>query len=176
MIVNTEAQKAFAKLLTRGADLQTPLKDIGQAIKESSRLRFLESKAPSGKAWAPLSPVTLALRRQGKRKGAGSKPLLNTGALRNSIMFRLGGTFVEIGSPEAKAKTHQFGARVGQYGRYTQLWRSKKYGRKTFLGSSGSKRGHPIPWGNVPARPFVGVSAKDRAEIVNILQSHLLAS
>lgn len=172
MIVNTEATKALQALIAKGRDVVPLLTGIGQTVKESTRLRFIDGKSPAGVAWAPLSAVTLALRRKGKGGGS-SRPLLNTGALRNSIIFRVGAKHVDIGSTEAKAKTHQFGARVGQYGRYTQLWRSQKYGRKTFLGSSGSKRGHPIPWGNVPARPFVGVSAKDRAEIVDLIQHHL---
>ncbi|MHB8921670.1 MAG: phage virion morphogenesis protein [Halothiobacillus sp.] len=33
--------------------------------------------------------------------------------------------------------------------------------------------GHPIPWGDIPARPFIGLSDKDEAEILNIITSYM---
>lgn len=45
------------------------------------------------------------------------------------------------------------GARKGQFGR--------------------TSRGAPIPWGNIPARDFLGVSADDRVGIVDVLRRHI---
>jgi phage gpG-like protein len=54
------------------------------------------------------------------------------------------------------AAVQQFGAVAGALGR--------------------NKRGSPIPWGNIPARPFLGVSAQDKVEVLEILQEALLGA
>lgn len=38
-----------------------------------------------------------------------------------------------------------------------------------------SRRGGPLPWGDIPARPFLGLSADDRKTIEEIVRAHLLA-
>jgi phage virion morphogenesis protein len=139
---------AFRKLGQAGANLRPILTSIGETMVESTKLRFRDSQAPDGGRWPALSPVTIALRRQGS-----SKPLLDTGRLRNSITRAVGVRDVVIGTNVIYAGTHQFGARKGQYGR--------------------TRRGSPIPWGNVPARPFFGMSRGDKAEIMTILRDAL---
>jgi phage gpG-like protein len=37
----------------------------------------------------------------------------------------------------------------------------------------GTKAEFPHLWGDIPARPFLGVSENDRAEILDIIQAHL---
>jgi phage gpG-like protein len=64
---------------------------------------------------------------------------------------------VSIGTNVIYAPTHQFGARQGQYGRYATR-------RRTSI---------PIPWGDVPARPFLGVSAEDERVILNLIKANL---
>lgn len=39
-----------------------------------------------------------------------------------------------------------------------------------------SNHGGSLPWGDIPARPFIGVSADDRDVILDILRDYLLAS
>jgi phage virion morphogenesis protein len=147
-INDRQVNAAFRKLTQAGTNLRPILTSIGEAMVESTKLRFRDSQAPDGGQWAPLSPVTIALRRQGS-----SKPLLDTGRLRNSITRAVGVRDVVIGTNVIYAGTHQFGARKGQYGR--------------------TRRGAPIPWGNVPARPFFGMSRGDKAEIMTILRDAL---
>ncbi|MGB0955835.1 MAG: phage virion morphogenesis protein [Panacagrimonas sp.] len=56
------------------------------------------------------------------------------------------------GSPWAPNKLttiQQFGARKGAFGT--------------------TRRGAPIPWGDIPARPFLGISDEDRTEIELLL-------
>ncbi|WP_409934431.1 phage virion morphogenesis protein [Tepidimonas sp.] len=36
-----------------------------------------------------------------------------------------------------------------------------------------TKRGGKIPWGDVPARPFMGISDDDRSAILDIIRKHL---
>ncbi|OTG68302.1 phage virion morphogenesis protein [Acinetobacter sp. ANC 4470] len=79
-------------------------------------------------AWAGLSPVTEARRKPGKI-------LSQSGQLRNSIQPDSNNDEASISTSDPKAATHQFGVKQGQYGR--------------------SRRGGPLPWGNIPARGFM---------------------
>lgn len=172
---DAEVRAAFNRLLAAGEKPRPYLDAIGNALANSARLRFAAGVEPSGKPWEPLSPVTIALRRKGK--GAGSaKPLLDTGRLRNSITYRVGANQVIVGTNVIYARMQHFGARMGAFGRYSQIGRVRKYGLGTFKGSAGTKKGFPIPWGNVPARPFLGVSAEDKTEILDILRTKILGA
>ena len=53
------------------------------------------------------------------------------------------------GSPMVYAAAMQFGAAQGAFGR--------------------TRRNGPIPWGNIPARPFLGISADDETNILGAL-------
>lgn len=65
----------------------------------------------------------------------------------STINHYAGDGFVEIGSPMKYAAVQQFGASKRQFGK--------------------------APWGNIPARPFLGVSGEDRRTILDILQGYL---
>lgn len=141
---------ALNGLLRAGADLQPALQDIGEYLVVATRDRFRDGVAPDGAPWAPNSPVTTARRGKG---AAGKRPLIGeTRQLSTRIVSRVTAHTVEVGSPLEYAAVHQFGAGKGQFGR--------------------SKRG-PIPWGDIPARPFLGLSEEDRREVLDILQEHL---
>ena len=149
-----EVQAGLGRLLAAGTNQRPYLAAIGNALVDSTRLRFADGVAPDGAKWAPLSPVTAALRRGGK----GGQPLLDTGRLRNSIASNVGADYVEVGTNVVYARMQHFGARRGAFGR-------GKY--RTRKGS------FPIPWGDVPARPILGISTEDRAEILEILRTTL---
>jgi len=51
------------------------------------------------------------------------------------------------------AATQQFGAAKGAFGR--------------------TKFNGPIPWGNIPARPFLGISEEDESNLVDMLREYL---
>lgn len=53
------------------------------------------------------------------------------------------------------AAAHQFGMSQGYAGK--------------------TKRGAPIPWGDIPPRPFLGVSEEDGDRILDILRDYLHA-
>jgi phage virion morphogenesis protein len=40
----------------------------------------------------------------------------------------------------------------------------------------GTKAQYPHLWGDIPARPFLGISSKDRADILDILSHHIQAA
>ena len=101
----------LAALSNRAAHLRPALTDIGEALVESTKLRFRSSSTPAGGKWAPLSPVTVALRRKGS-----SAPLLDTGRLRNSITRSVDATSVTVGTNVVYARMQQYGARKGAFG------------------------------------------------------------
>ena len=125
-----QVRKALGQLIRRLQDPRPALDEVGHAVKSNVDLTFRTGTSPYGVPWAPLSAVTKSRRRRGS-----DKPLRDTGILANSISYNVLRKGVEIGTKVRYAGTHQFGARQGQYGR--------------------TKRGGPIPWGNIPARPFL---------------------
>jgi phage virion morphogenesis protein len=170
---DSELRASFDRMLSAGQNPQPYLRAIGDALTNSTRLRFNDSQAPDGSAWAPLSPVTLALRRKGKGSG-GAKPLLDTGRLRNSITSSVDANSVTVGTNVDYGAMQHFGAKRGEFGRYSQVGRVREFGLGTFKGSAGTNKGFPIPWGNVPARPFLGLSNDDRTEILDILRAKIV--
>lgn len=82
-----------------------------------------------------------------ERKGR-NQPLIDiTGNLMDAIYYNLvGNDALEIGSPMQYAAMQQFG---------------------------GTKAEFPFLWGDIPARPFLGISDEDRDEILTIVRTHL---
>jgi phage gpG-like protein len=73
--------------------------------------------------------------------------------LSGRINYQANARSVRVGSPMIHAATMQFGAAQGAFGR--------------------TSRGGPIPWGNIPARPFLGLSQTDRAGVLEIIAEYL---
>jgi phage gpG-like protein len=157
---------ALTRLQGRMSNMTTVMNDIGEHLVETSKRRFDTSTAPDGTPWAKNSETTL-LRHLGKGKGvfstsaknkgeltkkaaglaASKKPLIGkTGSLMVTIKHNAGSDFVEIGSPEEYAAMQQFG---------------------------GQKSKFPHLWGDIPARPFLGVSDQDRKSILDIISGYL---
>lgn len=162
---------AFSRWLTqtlgRITHLEDALKEIGDILVQSTQNRFGTKIAPSGATWAPNSPVTVAI------KGHGSQLRGESKLLGDTIRFQIEGNSLLVGSGMDYATTQQFGAKMGQFGRYSQIARYRKYGEKDFRRYAGTKKGFPIPWGDIPARPFLGVSDQDEADIMRTLTGYL---
>lgn len=133
---NSDVIASLRQLSQRTDDLSPALEDVAMELTERIRQLFKLGESPYGDKWAPLSAVT-----QAKNKGrrSGGQPLLDTGRLRNSISgVDLGPRSVTIRATNVTyAALHQFGAKQGSFGR--------------------SKRNGHIPWGNVPARPYMPI-------------------
>ena len=81
-----------------------------------------------------------------ERKGR-NKPLLDSDTLMESIRPNvIGNNILEIGTSIEYAAMQQFG---GEKSEFSHLW------------------------GNIPARPFLGISADDERQILIILEAHL---
>jgi phage virion morphogenesis protein len=148
-ISNMQAVKAaFEGLQARLADLTPVFEDIGDAMLNVTRERFNTQTAPDGTPWAPLSPAYQAIKPRNQ-----DKILTLHGRLRGTLDYQADKDQVRIGTPSIYGATHQFGAAKGAFGR--------------------TRFGVPIPWGDIPARPFLGLSSDDEQELLDILNDHL---
>lgn len=127
-------------------------KGLGEYMTEVAIPRnFASESAPDGTPWARLSPITIA-----RREAAGHTPiqiLRASGGMAAGINYEASDRNVRIGSPAIQAAVMQFGAAQGAFGR--------------------TKRSGPIPWGRIPARPFLGLSSEDGTEIIRIAEDWL---
>lgn len=171
----------LAEIGRRIDDMSPAMMAIGEILTESTKERFSASTAPDGSRWKPLAPATVLSRlaeisgqyaaysnlktgkegrvRVGDKKGyfrkdgklgslgitavMGQKPLVDTGILQDTIRYNLinGGRGVEIGTNRFSGEWDG-GAAVHQFGSRD---------------------------GKIPARPFMGMSAGDEADILDIL-------
>ncbi len=145
---DTRVRNAFNRLLQAGDDLSPAMRAIGEHILNITRERFNDQQDPDGKPWAPLSEATLAR----KRKNT-DKILTERGYLRGNLTYRADRNSVEVGSPNIYAGVHQFGAKKGAFGK--------------------TSRGGPIPWGDIPARPFLGIDTKDQPAVEDIIRNFI---
>ncbi len=172
-----EIQEALRNLQQSINNPRPALRAIGEKLTESTKRRFATTTGPDGERWPANTQVTYenflehktgnydeSGKRTGNKKGyflkdgragvrsarliSGKLPLTGeTGILGSSIGYQLQGNFaVEIGSPMEYAAMMQFGGSVEEF---------------------------PHLWGDIPERPFLGVSEDDKAEIVNILRDSL---
>ncbi len=87
------------------------------------------------------------VKRPRKNRRGQAKPLVDTGRLRNSISFSAGPFDVHVGSNLVYARIHQMGGRAGR-------------GLKSAI----------------TARPYLGLSEEDQAEIAALVQEYLAGS
>lgn len=135
------------------SDMTPVYGDIGEYLVKSTRDRFRAGTAPDGSRWRAKSPATLAAY---LRRGDGSRPdplIGPSGRLGREIASVAGSDQVEVGSSLIYSGAMQFGAAKGAFGR--------------------TKRGGPIPWGTIPARQWLGLSAGNEAAIIDIVDEHL---
>ena len=172
-IKDRSALAAMEQIRRSGINPGPMLKEIGEDLAASTKMRFASSKAPDGTAWAKNSPVTISryvLKRQGvlskdrrilsargERLWDNKKPLIGQSKmLSHTIGYEVRRALLLVGSPMIYASTQQFGAEKGEFGT--------------------NKRGGSIPWGDIPARPFLGLSPSDSTNIVSIAARYLLRS
>lgn len=182
-INDRDVRQALNRLIAASGDLKPALREIGETLMVSTKHRFAEQKDPDGNPWAPNKESTLLeyldrragkgatregekfkntshYKKDGRLNAKGARTLIakkvltgESKRLGNEINYRVTGGAVEVGSSLEYAATQQFGAKKGAFGK--------------------TKKGRDIPWGDIPARPFLGLSAKDKQDVLAILNEHL---
>ncbi len=141
-------QNQLLRLIERGNNLQPLLKNMGEQVLNSTQERFHTSTDPDGNRWVSNSPVSFArllggrhTNKNGKINARGvsavmsKKPLILSHTLQGSIHYQVNGQSVMVGTNMVYAKMMHFG---------------------------GTKSAFPHLWGDIPARPFLGISATDK--------------
>lgn len=158
-INNDSITTALKQALTRQDDLSDLMLDLGELMVQRTQDRMLTGKQADGQPFAPRSQATL--KRYKKLNLKFSVPLDQSGRLRKSIAYDADKSKVSWGSNEIQAAVMQFGAEAGAFG--ARIGKNKK-GRSYFM---------PIPWGNIPARPYLGVGTADSQAIVETIEDWL---
>lgn len=170
-LIQDEARANLRALMDR-MDTRTPFyKAVGERMLKSTKERFASETAPDGTAWAPLSR-----RRIKDRQSAGLTPikiLRASGRLAGSINYEAGADQVEIGSAVEYAAAHQLGADIQQPARPAKIYRKRgadgTVGRRFVRKSDAdviSDVNIPARTINLPARPFIGLTAADEVGIM----------
>lgn len=152
--VNLESLRAGLRGLEGGArDLSPATRGIAGVLADATERAFADEADPTtGAYWLPLSPATIA-RRAKAGKWPGKMLQVTQGGLAASVQADSGPDHARIGTDKVYAPAMQFGAIKGAFGR--------------------TKRGAPIPWGDIPGRPFLGLGPGDEEEIFDLLRRHL---
>ena len=154
-----ELAPALARLDASLGDLTPLMEELGELWLASTRDRMKDGEDAEGNKFAPRSEVTVQRYiEQGLSYGA---PLNRSGDMRLNLAFDAGPDYIRIGSNAIQAAVMQFGAEQGEFG--------------AFIGkdSKGRDHLHHIPWGDIPARPFLGFSEEDRTSFIAQIEDWL---
>lgn len=138
-----QARALFDRL--EAVDRTAVMTEIGEHLVSTTVARFRAQSGPDGTPWLPSGR---ALSDTGRARERGKRgrgmTLIDQGHLRQSITYRASHDDVEVGSNLVYAAIHQFGGDAG--------------------------RGQSV---HLPARPFLGITGDDRAEIDDIVAAHI---
>jgi phage virion morphogenesis protein len=131
---------AIAKQIEKNADFTPLMREVKGFLADRVEENFAEEGRPQ---WAPLSPVTV------RRRGSAHPILQVSGSLAASVVAESDASSATVGSNKVYARVQQEGAAKGAFGK-------------------GKTRAFDIPWGNIPARPFLAVTQDDEQRLVAI--------
>lgn len=174
---NEEVNRLFSKLVDNLTNLKPVMNKIGILSANSVRRNFSVGGAYSSpdsviggnKTWQPLSPTTKKIKERKGFKGP-HQILIESERLRSSISHKVDRDSVTIGTNVPYAAMQHFGAKKGSFGIFNVL--IKAHTRKTKNGKiqvGPYTRKIAVPFGNVPARPFMTIhpdTVKDMSDIL----------
>lgn len=170
----TEIGQALDSLVNRMTDLTKPLNDIAEYLHQSTDDRFRQQVAPDGSPWAPLAPSTLARKKSGRI-------LREAGTLQDTLRHSISNNELSFGTDRPYGAIHQFGGKIEQAARSQQVY--FRQGKDGTVGSRFVKknRSNFAQWASrgaytasLLARPYLGLSRDDEAEVISIIDSYLV--
>ncbi|MEI6100088.1 MAG: phage virion morphogenesis protein [Alphaproteobacteria bacterium] len=138
---------ALASAQAQLGDMSNLMGKLAVLIVDQTEQRFTEGKSPEGVPWAPRSAVTIANYK--RRKLAYGGLLHLTGQLSGNLGSAYGPDFAEVTTAEPYAAMMQFG---------------------------GTRAAFPNLWGNIPARPFMGLSDENQTDILDTIGEALASA
>ena len=159
---------AMKHLAEVGHDGHGLMAAIGVGLVETTQQRFERGRDPEGQPWKPLLPAYAAIKRGPSiLRGGGASGLMA------SITFAATAFSVRVGSNKKYAAVHQFGATIRPVSAPALAF---------FLGSvrlgprGGMHRDRHLVLAKkvvVPARPYLGFGAADRAVVLERVETAL---
>ena len=163
-------KELLGKIQRRTQNLTPAMNIIGQIVRTSIVRNF--EKAGRPKKWKKHSKTTE------NRRGKGASILRAENHLMNSIHPKAHKNSVVIGTNRIYAAVQHFGAKKGEFGTFSITQQVKEHVRK-INGKSQKVRAHnrtrkmSVPWGDIPARPFMMVQKEDWDEIRAALSDYI---
>lgn len=158
-------QKQLDRLSQKVGTIEPALKGIGETLMISTDNRFDKETDPDGKKWVAVKPST-------RKRKKHSKILTEQGHLRGDVHYQVDSNQLLLGVALAYGAIHQLGGEIKQDGVTLHL---KGTGRNTRFAKKG--KGDRTKQVNrtikMPARPFLGISKQDEADILDEVMLHL---
>ena len=148
-----EATYMFAAIKAKGRNLRPLMTEIGSALEDSTRQRFKSQRSPDDIPWAPISQEWRAEKAE---RGFATGILKMRGDLLNSVRFEADNSSSTVIASAPYAAIHQFGGVI-------------RPRRKRAL----KVRGRVVASVTMPARPYLGLSAADRSEVLDAARDFL---
>lgn len=143
--------KAVGNALKKMSDKKELMASVGCALVSGTIKRFHAGTDPDGNAWE----------KSYRAESTGGRTLLDTGRLRSSIDFAATPQKVMVGSSVKYARIHQLGGDI----------KAKNGKALKFKGKDG--KAVLVKKVAMPARPYLGVSKDDMAEVRATVKSYL---
>lgn len=153
-IDDAEVMGAIRKLIELSGNMTGALKNAGEYERQSTIDRIEAEKTPEGTPFTPLNPLYAET-----KKGPGI--LRGESGDLASIVYQLGQDEVEVGTNSNHGAIHQFGGTIKPKNAAALVF---EMGGQTFKVKSVK----------IPARPYVGISAADREELLAIFQDYIV--
>lgn len=150
-----DLRRALRNLQFAISDMTPAMADIAGAMQETAEDSFDTETEPGGKKWAALARSTQADRAK-KNYGPQGPILQRTGRLAGSIVAEWDRDSARAGTNVVYATTQFFGAKRGAFGT--------------------TSKGRPIPWGDIPGRPFLGLNDEQASDFLSRIHQHVLRS
>jgi phage virion morphogenesis protein len=150
VLVDLRALERIQKAVSRmaGAPLDELKQGLGAELESQTKRRIeFEKESPEGIAWPDWSDTHAATRH------GGHSLLQGEGDLLESVQFDIQGDQILVGSPMIYAGTMQHGAAQGAFGR--------------------TSRNGPIPWGDIPAREYLGLSIENEEDLLELVEDFI---
>ena len=161
---HVEAAELLDRLKAKLTDLTPVMAAIGEDILFGIEDAFAGEQSPSGQAW----------RSSRRAEKEGGKTLQDTRRLLNSLHVVAGPDSVSVGTNVIYGATQHFGAKAGSFGEV--IARVAAFTRKGGVKVREHTRRMRVPWGDIPARPFLGVSDETQEGIIETLREYLVDS
>ena len=176
-VVFSVEDEAVRQMLARQAELPGSelMARIGEYLLASTQARFKTQTAPDGTPWAPLKP---AYKR--RKKYNQDKVLTLRGYLRSGIRYQVEGQdTVRVGTNAVQGAIHQFGGPIQKPARTATVRYRSEAGRILFAGrkhanATAKQVNIPAHQVDMPARPYLGISAADDKEIREIISGWVI--